>query len=351
METDLPETDSEESNEGTLLHKHAANPQLDRKKLKRSHRDLLEINEKTVRTVFERISQQFGDEVAVESGADNLTWWLHRGIKALFPGHPDLWEYRPSKLLVILDYKFGFKTVTPASANLQLRSYGVMGAELRDAENVVVAITQPRLSFDDRYTMAVYSRADIEASREQLYEVWDNAKKPDAPLVAGEEQCRYCKARTICPALAEKINSGLSVVSDARGLTKAAVENRIAQCSDEQVGLMIEAIRFANFITDPLMDVARERIAAGGMSGWKLGKETEVREVSDVLAAMDALAERAGVPKDKLRAALKMKISEVESAVRDVNGGTWKDARDKTNDVLGDLIVRHSKKPSVEKVK
>lgn len=357
MEAGLPDEDSEQSKEGVLLHQYAAKPELDRKKLKRPHRDLLENNDKALREVFERVSAQFGDHLAIDSGADNLTWWLHRGIKSLYPGHPDLWEYRPNKLLFIGDYKFGYKVVTPAGANLQLRSYGVMGAELHDCDKVVVAITQPRLGFQDRITMAVYDREQIEASREQLYQIWDDCKKPDATLVAGEEQCRYCKAKLNCPAYQETMRDGAQVIPfpDAK-LTKAAkestAETQLRQCSDEQLAKMLDFLAFAEFIKETAKDVARDRIRAGGMPGYRLGKEKELRKVTDVAKAVELL-EVAGIPQDKIMGCCSMALGDdggIAEAWREAKGGTWKDTKDGINALLAEVIERSTTRPSIEKV-
>lgn len=353
LETGLPEEDTEQSIEGVLLHKHSADPTLDRKKLKPNQRDLLEINGRIVREVFERVSNQFGLEAVADAKGFEQEFWIHRGIKSLFPGHVDLYELT-GKLLVVLDYKFGYKVVTSASANLQLRSYAVMGAELHDCDHVVVAITQPRLPVEDRITMAVYSRADIESSREQLYQIWDACKKPDAPLVAGEEQCRYCKSKLICPAFRASVTEPLSLVPTPNGTKEAKLaeaEQTLAACSDVDLGRILEAIQFSEFLKDIARDVARERIRAGTMEGYRLGKESEVREITDAAAALDLLSGEIGMRDIILGRACKMSIGTVEEIIRETKGGTWKDARQKVDDLLADVIERKTKKPSIEKVK
>jgi hypothetical protein len=350
METGLAEEDSEQSAEGTLLHKLDANPTLDRSKLTPAQRDLLDTAAKLRSVVLTRVLNQFGitKEEECLSGHE-LEMWLHRGIKALYPGHCDDWFYWPArKLLLIIDKKFGYKVVTEASANRQLRSYAVGGSELYDCENVVVAITQPRLSFDEQITMAVYSREDIAASREQLFTIWSNAKKPNAPLVAGEEQCRYCLAKLLCDAYKAKF---LTIAEGINRTTKATAHTSLAQLSDDQLSRVLEAIQFAGFIADNAKEVARERIKAGGLPGWKLGKESEVREVTDVPVAVAAL-EAIGIPLSSIKPALKMKIGDIEGAYRKAHGDqvTWKDAKDAVNTALEGLIEKHPKRPSVERV-
>lgn len=355
MEAGLPDEDSEQSLEGQLLHDHMANPGKSRKKLKAAQRDLLEGAERLVREIFNRVHAQFGlgEFTTADTGGTERTLYLHRGIKKLFPGHCDLWDYIATiKLLVIIDHKFGYKVVTSAAANLQLRSYAVMGAEEHDCDHVVVAITQPRLSFDDRLTMAIYSRADIEASRQQLYQIWDDCKKPDAPLNPSAEACQYCKAKLLCPAYQEKVREGLSIVPAPTGGTlanrEATITQSLAQCSDEQLGRFLDACAFASFAAEFAKDVARERLHKGGMHGWKLGKESEVREVTDVMKAFKLLTD-AGLDPVKVNVALKMTMGPVEEIYRDAKGGTWRDAKDAINQLLGGVIAKHTKKASVQR--
>lgn len=351
LEDGLTDEDSDQSLEGTLLHKYSADPTLDRKKLKPNQRDLLEINARLVREVFERVSNQFGLEAVADAKGTEQEFWLHRGIKSLFPGHVDLYELT-GKLLVILDFKFGYRVVTPAGANLQLRAYAVMGAELHDSDHVVVAITQPRLPVEDRITMAVYSRSDIESSRKQLYQIWDACKNPDAPLVAGEEQCRYCRAKLICPAFRAAVTEPLALVPTPNGTKEAKLakaEKTLAECSDVDLGRILEAIQFADFLKDIARDVARERIRAGAMDGYRLGKESEVREITDTDAALTIMSNV--ISPNRFMEACKVSIGKLEETVREYSDCTWQEAKSKVNDLLGDLIERKTKKPSIEKVK
>lgn len=357
LEDGLPEESSAQSEEGVLLHKHMAEPELSRRKLPSSQRDLLNTAGRLVKEIFDRVQAQFGELPVVKTGGYERELWLHRGIRSLFPGHCDIWEYvAEKKLLVIIDHKFGYKVVTPAAANLQLRSYAVMGAEQHDCDHVVVAITQPRLPVDDRLTLAVYSRDDIKASRQQLYDIWDACKEPDAPLVAGEEQCRYCKARLICPAFKAKVEQGQNIVPfPSQGLSvpgrEAFIAEKVAQASDEQLAQMHEAVTFAGFVREPLHDEIRRRIALGAMPGYRLGKESEVREVEDTFRAINALI-GLGMTMDSIMPACKMALGKVEEAYRETHDGvTWKDARETINNALEEVIVRKPKKPAIEKVK
>lgn len=353
MEAGLPEENSEQAAEGKLLHEHMANPALDRSLLTREQRDILVINEKLVREIYEAIQARFGDLPAGKGGRENITLWLHRGIRKLFPGHPDLWEcWAHIKLLLIADFKFGRRVVTPAAANLQLGSYGAMGSELHDCDFVCVAITQPRLSKDERLTIAIYAREEIDLRRRQLFDLWDACKKPDAPLNAGEEQCRYCRARgPACPAFTAMIEGAQQLVPMPLGTPerkKHDIRTAISKCSDAQLCAFLEARALFSYAEDIAITEARRRISEGGLPGYKLGKESEVREVTDVEIAIERLT-AVGIDPTDIYQTCKMKLGQVEDLFRDVKGGTWSETKDAVNQLLADVITRHPKLPAIVK--
>lgn len=362
MEKGLPDEDSDIAVEGTLLHSLDANPSLSRKNLTPNQRDLLDISSKLTIEALSAITDQFGVTDTPETiGGFEREMFLHRGIRVLFSGHCDQWKYFPEKkLLVVLERKFGFRSVDPATSNLQTRVYACMGAELHDCDNVAVAIGSPRLPAADRLTLAAYSRQDIKSSKEQLFQIWDACNTLDAPLQASDE-CRYCRARLNCPEFQKTIQSGLAIAPHPNGdLTKAArqtqVEERLSQCSDEQLGAMLEALQFAEFVKDIARNVARERIKAGGMPGYRLGKETEVRNIVDAQAAYASMVESGKIPPAKFFKHVEVSIGGMEEELRTaaIDGGgkmTWDKARDEVNSALGEAIERKARKPSIEKVK
>ena len=56
MEYGLPDEDSDQSREGTLLHDYMAHPEYDRSMLSPNQRDLLERNDTLIRILSERVS-------------------------------------------------------------------------------------------------------------------------------------------------------------------------------------------------------------------------------------------------------------------------------------------------------
>lgn len=359
LEADLPEEDSEQSREGTLLHGYDANPALDRGSLKPDHRDLLARSAELEAAIFERVAGQFGigaGEPYTQGVEEEL--YVHRGIKVLIPGHCDKWRhYYRRKLLVILDKKFGFKEVTSAAANYQLRTYAVAAAEKwSDVEQVVVAITQPRLPCEQRITMAVYEKADLEPARRELAAIKDACAQPNAPLQAGEEQCRYCKAKLLCPAFQSMVQGGLALValpeSDLTAPARQAhIERTLAALPDEKLDQMLRSLQMAAFIDEPAKDEARRRVASGTLPTWKLGKASEIRKVVDPERAIALLTLGGTVTRDEALACCDLSLKKIETKVREKTECTWQEARETIDRALGPVMERSEKKPSLTRVK
>jgi hypothetical protein len=299
MEMGLPDRDSEDAKEGRLLHTYSANKNLDRSTLKPEHQDVLNIADEIDESVFKSAEEQFlpkREEAYDYDQGHEKEIWLLRGNKREIPGHCDTWRYYTnSKLVVISDRKFGRNPVTPADANWQLRTYSVAAAdEWKDADNIVVAINQPRLSYFERCTTAFYNREDVEAARAELLSIKYDCEKPNAPLSASEEACRNCRAATalICPAFNQAMQVP-AVITPDKALSKAAreayLEQKLAECTDEQLEQVMLACTLAKMVDSPAKDEARKRIEAGAMPNWSVAKDSEVREVVNVRRAMSLL--------------------------------------------------------------
>jgi hypothetical protein len=340
----LDEEDSVQSREGTLLHAYRANPKLERAVLSRNQQDLLNISDQIHEFVFSRVSEQFGvapDEHFEEGCEKEL--WVHRDGEPEIPGHCDRWRRYPAlRLVVIVDDKFGYKPVVPASLNPQLRCYAVAAAdEWPDTERICVAISQPRLSFFERCTMALYGREEVEASRAELFAILDASREPDAPLHAGESQCQYCLAKTRCPEFTKQ----LVPLDQGKEL-----ENRLPELTPEQRDGLIRAVKFADYIKEPLMDHERAVIEAGGESLYALGKAQETREVTDTRKAVALLSLRGDLTREEALDCCTMHFGALEGKVRKKIGGTWKDTKERVNATLESVVLRgHKRAPLTRK--
>lgn len=359
LEEGLPEDESEQSREGVLLHAMDANPALDRATLKPDQRDLLKLSGELEEFVFARAIERFKigpDEPYTQGTEEEL--WVHKGIRAFIPGHCDKWRhYHKRGLLVIVDKKFGYIETTPAAANYQLRTYAVAGEHRwTPVSDVVVAITQPRLPYEERVTMATYTFCDIAAAKQELFAIKEASARPDAPLRAGEEQCRYCKAKMLCSAFQEKFQGGLKLIPfPSSGLSVPAREEQISQVlaamPDEKLALVLDSLQLAGFVADPARDEARRRVASGRLPGWKLDKPKQVRDVVDPERAIALLTVSQTLSQTEVLACSAPSLKKLETKIREKTDCTWKEARETIDRTLAPVLEHSEQKPALKRVK
>lgn len=124
-------------------------------------------------------------------------------------GYCDVAIYVPSiRTLFIIDYKHGAGVAKAVKGNKQAMQYASGFLYEDDAvidpasvDTVVLTIIQPRAFHEDgiirEYEVTPY---EVWEYLEELEEVVTECRAPDAPLTPGEDQCRFCDARTLCPA-------------------------------------------------------------------------------------------------------------------------------------------------------
>jgi PD-(D/E)XK nuclease superfamily len=339
LEKDLPDIKTPESEQGTRLANFMAHPEYDRRFLSPVEQDLLRIADQLHQRIFDTVglSGSYTDQCEVQLSNDVIT------------GRPDLLRaYSDWDASVIVDDKFGWSPVGSADLNLQLRCYAV----LAPTSTSYAAISQPRLSFADRITIARYDSDAKDRAREQIVAILKYTEPEDAPLVPGEEQCRYCRARMICPALKEAITKELVVFEDLTPeLSKTAmlgrIEARLAQATDEQAGALFAACALARLVSPALNDEIRRRISKGGMDGYTLSKEVNVRTIMNARRAISLLVLGGVFTREEVLEICGLEIGDVERGYRDKSGVSAKKAREEINRVLASVIEIDKRKPRI----
>jgi hypothetical protein len=350
MQKGLPDIVTKESEQGDRLHDYSAHPEYERKLLSPEEQDLLRI--------ADWLEKQAFDAIGIK-GASYIEKREAEMQDGSLSGHPDLMRIYGHGLLdtprdsvtVITDRKFGWAPVARADVNLQMRVYALLAT----TPDVYVSILQPRAALADRVTIAKYNPDNKTDARWEIDAIVKATEAPDAPLVAGEEQCRYCRARAICPALREAISKELVVFDDDMSpeLSKRAklsrVEARLAQAKDEQLGALLSACALARLVNDPLGDEIRSRIAAGQMEGYTVGKESEVRVITNVRKAVSLIVLNRMLPRDRVLERCELSIGGIEEEYRKATKVSEKQAKADVNKVLADVIVIENRRGRILK--
>jgi hypothetical protein len=107
---------------------------------------------------------------------------------------------------------------------------------------------------------------DLWAFKRRAAEAAEATRQPDAPLVPGEKQCRFCKAKAVCPALRAEVTevvSGSATLDEFLTPDTTTGDNylSVAMSKVELVEHWCKAVR---------AEVERRLLAGQSVDGYKL---------------------------------------------------------------------------------
>lgn len=236
----------------------------------------------------------------------------------------------------VIDYKDG---MTPVSAdwNWQMILY-LLGTvrmymdPLTGEHNLTkfrVTIIQPKIEVRGMNIVSSvdYTLDDFKTFVEQFRVGATATDAKDAPLIPGDSQCKWCKAKGDCPALAEKSLGSVGIILDKIDMAKQSSEQDPNQLTDDQITEILEAAPLIRSFLEAVEKTAFKKLESGqsvnglklvrgrGSRGWAFSEE----EIADKLKRM-------GVPKTVLYPQKLISIAQIEKAkwVKTVKGAEQK---------------------------
>ena len=226
------------------------------------------------------------------------------------PGHPDRVLVYPD-FVVVVDYKTGWGGSTPpAELNLQLSAYAIGVALKFKRAAAWVAIIEPSTRREP--DLCYYDKAALGARWREIDAILAEAAKPDAPLVPGDLQCKYCRARAICPAARAEV-AKLSKLDTDFGRWKALTPAERLEVYDFAKRAAKTAATIERWFHGELSE------NPDAYDGELVIKEpTIVREVTDSLGLWERLRDEIGLTPEQYAACVKVPIGALMDAVKDV---------------------------------
>jgi hypothetical protein len=106
--------------------------------------------------------------------------------------------YRYKSKALVIDYKTGRDEAAGSPRNMQLRDLAVLNWVNRPLlSEIGVAIIQPWVT--EKPDICAYKLPDIQTAVKQLLDRVKASNDSASPRVAGEIQCKYCRAKSKCP--------------------------------------------------------------------------------------------------------------------------------------------------------
>lgn len=244
----------------------------------------------------------------------------------------------------IIDYKDGAGIVS-AKDNQQLELYalGVL-ADNPHIQSVRMTIIQPKLAQRGMKAITSYDMmaVDLLARVEQYKAAAAATDNPDAPLVPGESQCKFCKAKGSCSALASNVMEALSMFQSI-DIAQQAADKNPNELSDQQIREIVESAPLVRQLLEAVEAEALRRFEAGvtinglkavygrGTRSWSLPEE----EMADKLVKM-------GIPKTAIFETKLITPAKAEKLTWEKRDGEKKQLSDRQLKTLETEYIRKS---------
>lgn len=278
LEEGLPSFDTENAKEGTL--KHAAIAELitayvDGKPLP----DIYDVDVKSAFDKFLEILREIPDN-DLQIFTERKLIYKFCGLE-VYNGTADVVIVTPEKVIVI-DWKFGHREVTEAANNPQGAAYALAAMQEFDRKLADVHFYNPIIHQHSNYTFE-----GMEGIRDYVMGVIAECKRDSAPAVAGEKQCRYCKAAYYgtCPAYAEFAAKVMVISQKLDALPTLSEVPDSFLC--DLAGKFKVVAKFADRVTEEIKARCAEKGACGS---YVLKTTSGGKEIPDINAAFNALS-------------------------------------------------------------
>lgn len=218
---------------------------------------------------------------AHQVGGEGAKFWTEvkvyvmDGEEEMTHGTCDLAIRRADGSTACIDWKFGRTPVAEIGRNYQLAAYALGCMHRFSASDCDCHIFQPRI-----HNATHYLFAKPDAIRSNIRHIIEECRSETLTLSAGEEQCRYCKARGKCPAFANRMRSLVANAGRAELLADPETVVRLYEA-----GKTVK--KFLTEIEDALKGFIRQ---TGECGGYVLQERAGLREVSDIEGCAEALS-------------------------------------------------------------
>lgn len=207
--------------------------------------------------------------------------------------------HEASRLLTVVDLKFGRGVLVDAEGNPQLRYYalGALLALAKPVTTVKAIIVQPRAG---GIKEAEFDAAELIEWTADLLEAARRTQEKDAPRNAGS-WCRFCKARASCSELRRFSVATTQAAFDDGELDKLDAEmvgpNSV---SDAELAAILDRLDKVELWMRAVREEAFKRLNAGKeIAGWKVVAKRARRQWTNEEAA-EGLLDMLGVSEDRI---------------------------------------------------
>src|SRR5271165_3386386 len=268
----------------------------------------------------------------------------------LFSGKLDYAAFadrRHERVSLYIDYKAMWGDVTPPARNLQLRGGAVLMKQNFRSHRAFVAICQPA-----KHKIAVaaeYGPEELEQAEQECVKIVERAMAPDSQPQPGPEQCRYCRAKLICKVAYRESVDNLATTHDLVENAPNTLLELVQAMPDASLDLMGARWEIAQILGKAIETEIRRRKEENpdSMPNYQFVPSGYTSEIANPMKTWPRFKHL--LTAQDFAAACKVSKGELEKMVHVTTGQSMADAKRTVAKLLGDLLVKKPKKPSLER--
>lgn len=176
---------------------------------------------------------------------------------------------REQEAIEVIDLKYGMGVRVDAEHNEQMQFYA-LGALyeyelISDFSYVTMVIHQPRLNHVSEWNIPV---DQLRRFGDEARHAADNVRWEEPTFNAGEKQCRFCKAKAVCPALRAEVTEIVGSAATLDDFTPQAVDS---QTGDNYLPMAMSKVGMVeDWCKAVRAEVERRLLAGQTVDGYKL---------------------------------------------------------------------------------
>jgi hypothetical protein len=301
------------------------------------------------RALAEDLSEQLGFAgagVEARTLVEERLWYMFDDGQPAFSGQMDVAIIEGVRGLVI-DYKTGTGPVTPTWENYQMRSQAVLLARSFDLSEVYVSIVQPMA--DHPVSVALYGPEDLRLAELEMLASLRIAHHQNAERIVGDRQCRYCRAKGVCP---EVQSHAMTIVPpEMLSITPGPAGRPVLpELSAGELEELLPKIEIAESVIREVKRQAKVLLERepDAIDGYRLKPGGERRTILDAQEAYSRIADI--ISPERFAACCSIQIGKLEAAFREATGATARAARVQLDSLLGETLQRKQSEPSIERI-
>jgi hypothetical protein len=331
----LPEDTSEEAETGSRIHAAV----LDESVPLRGEEAEQAQQIRDMRDAY--VTKWMEGKTLIQTIAETRMQWADPETGYRHSGKPDFVAVAsvPSGALValVLDYKTGRLPVDKPAVNQQLRDLVVLTNVA--LENQLQAATCQLIQlWVQTPTPVHYDRPAIERATAEMTQRVRASNDPKSPRIAGEAQCKHCRARTRCPEFSAMVQSvlpqPLTVETAQQAIAQA--ETALPAISDAKLASVLNVLGSAEKWIAILKSEGRARLRErpGCLPGWKLTPGQLRQTITNIRTVWSRWETRWPGQAETFLGAAKLVKGDLKEAVRDVSGMKGKELAEALNELI-----------------